>query len=103
MLQTSLDQISCGDMDAAETNTEGIRVYGLAHKIDVLAALKRDVFTADVHRLKTVSKESFAWAKSSFKAARDDATRAFNNKSLSINDRLLAAKVRSQTARGNFS
>ncbi len=103
MLLTSLDQISRGNMDAAETNTEGIRVHGLAHKIDVLAALKRDVFTADVHRLKTVSKESFAWAKSSFKAARDDATRAFNNKSLSINDRLSAAKVRSQTARGNFS
>ncbi len=102
MLLTSLDQISRGNMDAAETNTEGIRVHGLAHEIDVLAALKL-VFTADIHRLKTVSKESFAWAKSSFKAARDDATRAFNNESLSINDRLSAAKVRSQTVGGNFS
>jgi hypothetical protein len=94
MLVTSLDRISCGDK-RTEANTEAIQLHEfIADRIDSLAALDRDVFTAEVDKLKSISKESFAWAKSSFKAARDDGTRAFNNEALSVKNRLLAAKVR---------
>ena len=93
MLVTSLDRISCGDQSdqRTEANTEGIQ---LADRIESLAALDRDVFTAEVDKLKSISKESFAWAKSSFKAARDDGTRAFYSKALGLDERLIVAKVR---------
>ena len=53
MLLTSIDQILCRDM-GAETNAEGIRVHGLrlVRNVDILAALERDVFTADVNKVK---------------------------------------------------
>jgi hypothetical protein len=93
MLVTSLDRISCGDQ-RTEANTEGIQLHRLADRIESLAALDRDVFTAEVDKLKSISKESFAWAKSSFKAARDDGTRAFYSKALGVGERLIVAKVR---------
>ena len=93
MLVTSLDRISCGDQ-RTEANTEGIQLHRLADRIESLAALDRDVFTAEVDKLKSISKESFAWAKSSFKAARDDGTRAFYSKALGVGERLIVAKLR---------
>ena len=89
MFLTSLDQISCGDQP------KGNRVQELSNVSEILVALLCDtVFTVDLDKLKSISKESFEWAKSSFKAARDDATRALSNGALGSDDRLLAAQVR---------
>lgn len=89
MFLTSLDQISCGDQP------KGNRVQELPNVSEILVALLCDtVFTVDLDKLKSISKESFEWAKSSFKAARDDATRALSNEALGSDDRLLAAQVR---------
>jgi hypothetical protein len=98
MFLTCLDRVSCENLSDQCTATTDVETTGIAHEIDILAALGgRDVFTADVDKLKSVSMESFAWAKSSFRAAREDATRAFNDKELVINARVLAAKVRFHT------
>ncbi|XP_028396168.1 uncharacterized protein LOC114520144 isoform X2 [Dendronephthya gigantea] len=59
-----------------------------------LGAVVCDVFSAVLNELKIVSKESFEWAKSSFKSAREDATRAYVNEALNTEKRLLAAMVR---------
>ena len=84
MFLASLDRISCG-----------YRVKELSNVSEVLVALDCiAVFTVDVDKLKSISTESFEWAKASFKAARDDATRAFSNEALNSDDRLLAAQVR---------
>ena len=47
-----------------------------------------------VERLKISSEERFVSAKDCFKASRERATDAFNNKSLSIKDRIIACKLR---------
>ncbi|CAB4042478.1 Hypothetical predicted protein, partial [Paramuricea clavata] len=47
-----------------------------------------------IQRLKISSEERFMAAKDCFKASRETATHAFNNKSLSIKDRIMAAKLR---------
>ena len=47
-----------------------------------------------VERLKILSEERFVSAKDCFKASRERATDAFNNKSLSIKDRIMACKLR---------
>ena len=47
-----------------------------------------------VERLKISSEERFVSAKDCFKASRERATDAFNNKSLSIKDRIMACKLR---------
>ena len=47
-----------------------------------------------IQRLKFSSKEPFASAKDRFKASRERATDAFNNKSLTIKDRIMACKLR---------
>ena len=47
-----------------------------------------------VERLKISFEERFVSAKDCFKASRESATHAFNNKSLSIKDRIMACKLR---------
>ena len=47
-----------------------------------------------VEKLKISSEERFVAAKDCFKASRESATHAFNNKSLSIKDRIMACKLR---------
>ena len=47
-----------------------------------------------VEKLKISSEERFVSAKDCFKASRESATHAFNNKSLSIKDRIMACKLR---------
>ncbi|XP_028411839.1 uncharacterized protein LOC114534575 [Dendronephthya gigantea] len=47
-----------------------------------------------IQKLKISSKEPFASAKDRFKASRERATDAFNNKSLTIKDRIMACKLR---------
>ena len=47
-----------------------------------------------VEKLKISSEERFVSAKDCFKASRESATHAFNNKSLSIKDRIIACKLR---------
>ena len=47
-----------------------------------------------IERLKISSQERFVSAKDCFKASRERATDAFNNKSLSIKDRIMACKLR---------
>ena len=47
-----------------------------------------------IERLKISSEERFVSAKGCFKASRERATDAFNNKSLSIKDRIMACKLR---------
>ena len=89
MFLASLDRISCGYQG------KGNRVKELSNVSEILVALDCiAVFTVDVDKLKSISKESFECAKASFKAARDDATRAFSNEALNSDDRLLAAQVR---------
>ena len=48
-------------------------------------------------RLKISSEERFVSAEDCFKASRQSATQAFNNKSLSIKDRIMACKLRVAT------
>ena len=47
-----------------------------------------------IQRLKVSSEKLFASAEDCFKASRESATHAFNNKSLSIKDRIMACKLR---------
>ena len=86
VLFASLNRIECGERpDSCDRMT---------NRANILGDRIRGVFgSADVDKLKTVSKESFEWAKSSFKSARVDATRAFVNEALDRDYRLLAARV----------
>ena len=52
------------------------------------------VLSEAAKKLKITSEGSFASAKDHFKAAREKATEAFNNEALSIEDRILATKLR---------
>ena len=51
----------------------------------------------ETERLKISSEERFVSAEDCFKASRESATQAFNNKSLSIKDRIMACKLRVPT------
>ena len=103
-LLNSLDRISCEDNSDVCTATN---VESTSHALtcengepDILAVLDRlcDVFTTEIHlngnAAKFVSMEGFVWAKTSFRAAQADATKAVQNKGIHITNRILAAKVR---------
>lgn len=92
VLLASLDRIQRGEQPESVD-----RMAHVSHECmveaNILRALKRDIFSAYASELKTVSKGGFEWAKSSFKSAGVDAARAFSNKALDQDHRLLAAKV----------
>lgn len=94
MLQRTLDRMAGvnNDGETKELKTEKCGPI-MTGKTD-LSVSGLQALAVDVKAMKAIAGEDFAWAKSSFKAARDDATRAFHNEALSTQDRILAAKLR---------
>lgn len=97
MLQLSLEKLADAENngDKKEGNEQPHR--STAAQTDpfvVLFGCDVQEIAKGIRKLKTVSGESFEWAKSSFKAAREEATKTFNNTSLTTKDRIQAAKLR---------
>ena len=116
-IKTKLDCLSLKDLDSSFSFLkEGIELLNIAlnksskdekasqdpsnEAISVMNASASGVLKAvlslpqAIERLKISSEERFVSAKDCFKASRESATHAFNNKSLSINDRIMACKLR---------
>ena len=116
-IKSKLDCLSLKDLDSSfSLLKEGVRLLNIAlnksskdekasegpsnEATSVVNASASGVLNAvlslpqAVEKLKISSEERFVSAKDCFKASRERATDAFNNKSLSIKDRIMACKLR---------
>ena len=116
-IKSKLDCLSLKDLDSSfSLFKEGVRLLNIAlnksskdekasegpsnEATSVMNASASGVLNAvlslpqAVEKLKISSEERFVSAKDCFKASRERATDAFNNKSLSIKDRIMACKLR---------
>ena len=90
-LNAALDKSSDGQKSIEGPSNEATRVVNNSTSgvLNAVLSLPRAI-----ERLKISSEERFVSAKDCFKASRESATHAFNNKSLSIKDRIIACKLR---------
>ena len=103
-ITTKLDGLARKDLlSSISFLREGLCLLNLAlpeapdiskHVSEASSLVHVDLLPEAAKKLKIASEVSFASAKDSFKAAREKATEAFNNEALSIEDRILATKVR---------
>ena len=90
-LNAALDKSSNGEKTIEGPSNEATRVVNdlASGVLNTILSLPRAI-----ERLKISSEKLFLSAKDCFKASRERATDAFNNKSLSIKDRIMACKLR---------
>ena len=116
-IKSKLDCLSLKDLDSSysflregiellnialnKSNKDHKAIKGFSHKAtrfanvsasDVLSAVSS--YSQAIQSLKVSSGKLFVSAEDCFKASREAATHAFNNKSLSIKDRIMACKLR---------
>ena len=90
-LNAALDKSSDGEKASECPSNEATRVVNdsASGALNAVLSLPREI-----ERLKISSEKLFVSAEDCFKASREAATHAFNNKSLSIKDRIMACKLR---------
>ena len=90
-LNTALDKSSDGEKASERPSNEATRVMddSASGVLNTVLSLPRAI-----ERLKISSEKLFVSAEGCFKASRERATDAFNNKSLNIKDRIMACKLR---------
>ena len=90
-LNAALDKSSDGEKASERPSNEATRVMddSASGVLNTVLSLPRAI-----ERLKISSEKLFVSAEDCFKASRESATHAFNNKSLSIKDRIMACKLR---------
>ena len=90
-LNATLDKSSDGEKASERPSNEATRVVNdsASDVLNTVLSLPRAI-----ERLKISSEKLFVSAEDCFKASREAATHAFNNKSLSIKDRIMACKLR---------
>ena len=90
-LNAALDKSSDGEKASERPSNEATRVVNdsASGVLNTVLSLSRAI-----ERLKISSEKHVVSAEDCFKASRETATHAFNNKSLSIKDRIMACKLR---------